>query len=151
MATKEMSLADVFDTIKLNLMGPKYLMKPPTRSLEEKTEAWERKIEALAEPVQELLREGRTLQDAGDEEGAERKFAAADVEAKKSLNRDAQVEALIEILDLALEPVDVPEGERPRSAKTVLRKLYKDDKIGKATLDSFFEQIKEAREEQRPI
>ena len=78
------------------------------------------------------------------------KFAEADVEVKKLLNRDVQVKILIELLDMWLEPVDVPEGERPKTAKQVLSKLYKDDKIGKATLDSFNEQIKELREERRP-
>jgi hypothetical protein len=147
---KEASLADVFEPITLNLMGPKYLLKPPTRTLEEKSEEWEAKVDALAEPVQKLLREGRALADEGKPGAAEGKFTEADVEAKKSLNRDAQVKALIEILDLSLEPVEVPEGERPKTAKSVLSKLYKDDKIGKATLDSFLEQIKELREEQRP-
>jgi len=146
----DLSLADVFEPITLNLMGPEYRLKPPTRSLEEKSEAWEEKVEALAEPTQKLLREGAELQEAGKEKAAAAKFAEADAEVKKSLNRDAQVKTLIELLDMWLEPVDVPEGERPKTAKQVLSKLYKDDKIGKATLDSFNEQIKELREERRP-
>lgn len=147
---KEVSLAEVFEPIKLNLMGPMYLLKPPTRSLEEKSEAWEGKVEELAEPTQKLLREGRELLEEEDEKAAEAKFAEADAEVKKSLNRDAQVKTLIELLDMWLEPVDVPDGERPKTAKQVLSKLYKDDKIGKATLDNFNEKIKELREEQRP-
>lgn len=150
MATEEVRLADMFDPIKLNLMGPTFLLKPPTRSLEEKTEALEAKVEELTRPTQDLLREGRELLEAGKEKAAEEKFAEADAESKNSLNRDAQVKILIEGLDMWLEPVDVPEGERPKSAKQVLSKLYKDDEIGKATLDSFNEKIKGLREDQRP-
>lgn len=103
---------DLFESIEVDLWGPKFSVRQPTRSVEKKVQATLEGIENLPE-------------DASD---------------------DQVVEALCDLLDVFLEPIPDEDGKKTH-AKTVVRNLYKEEKIGVAHVEALFERISELRSE----
>lgn len=101
---------DLFESIEVDLWGPTYSVRQPTRAIERKVAAVLEKIEAMPE-------------DADDAE---------------------IIDQLCELLDVFLEPLPDADGKKTH-AKTVIRKMYQDEKIGLAHVEALFERISALR------
>lgn len=103
---------DLFEAIEVDLWGPKFSVRQPTRSVEKKVQAALEAIENLPE-------------DSDDK---------------------VVVDHLCELLDVFLDPIPDDDGKKTH-AKTIVRKMYADEKIGVAHVEALFERISELRSE----
>lgn len=103
---------DLFESIEVDLWGPKFSVRQPTRAVE-------KKVAATLEAIEQLP------------ENAEDKVV---------------IDHLCDLLDVFLEPIPDEEGKRTH-AKTIIRKMYSDEKIGLAHVEALFERISELRSE----
>jgi hypothetical protein len=103
---------DLFESIEVDLWGPKFSVRQPTRAVEKKVQATLKEIERLPE-------------DSDDK---------------------VVVDHLCDLLDVFLEPIPDEDGKRTH-AKTIVRKLYADEKIGVAHVEALFERISDLRAE----
>lgn len=121
MPAKTISIADLFDETLVNIEGDEFRLRHPTRSVEEKHRAKLREVEAI--DTDALQKE------VGEDPVALEKRAA-----------ELNLEIYGDILDIWLEPL----GEKKVHAKTVVKKAYKDDKIGIAFVEELASRIGEA-------
>jgi hypothetical protein len=103
---------DLFESIEVDLWGPKFSVRQPTRSVEKKVATALKEIEQLPE-------------DSDDK---------------------VVVDALCDLLDVFLEPIPDEDGKKTH-AKTVVRKMYQEEKIGLAHVEALFEKISDLRAE----
>ena len=103
---------DLFESVEVDLWGPKFSVVQPTRAVERKI------IEAL-----------QSVEDIPED-----------------ADEDTVFDALAGILDLQLDPIPGEDGKKTR-AKTVVKGLYKEGKIGIAHLEALFEVIASHRAE----
>lgn len=103
---------DLFESIEVDLWGPKFSVRQPTRAVE-------KKVAATLEDIQNLP------EDADDK---------------------VVVDALCDLLDIFLEPLPDEDGKKTH-AKTIVRKMYADEKIGVAHVEALFEKISDLRTE----
>ena len=106
------SATDLFESIEVDLWGPTYSVRQPTRAIERKVQAIVEKMEAMPDDT-------------------------ADAEL---------IDSLCDLLDVFLEPLPDEDGKKTH-AKTVIRKMYQDEKIGLAHVEALFERISALRAE----
>lgn len=120
--TRTIRVAELFEPVDIDIFGTVFGLRVPTRSNEEKSAAKETELDEATESVQE--------KDLNE------------IEARKIL-----MPLFFELLDLLLEPAD--EGEKKVHAKTIVKKLYDDDKIGLTTIRALITEIGNVRAEER--
>ncbi len=119
---RKITVAELFEPVDIDIFGTVCSLRVPTRSTEEKTSTKEVELDEASQTVAELDLD--------------------EIEARKVL-----MPLFFDLLDLMLEPAE--KDEKKVHAKTIVKKLYDDDKIGLGTIRALITEIAKVRAEER--
>lgn len=119
--TRKINAAELFEPVEIDLWGTKFGLREATRSIEA----------SLAEKMEAM------------------KNLDVDEDASEAEQLEKSLPILLDMIDVMLEPLGDEDGKKSH-AKTVLKKLYDDDKIGVSHIEALVNRLKEVAMEARP-